>query len=65
MTSFQAFDGRHSGLAVQECQFTEGTSSFKSGNVYKTRINYVHGLRRKTICLKLEGVVMDCFDSEG
>lgn len=65
MASLQAFDGGHSGLAVKECQFTEGTTSFKSGNVYKTRIDNVDRICSRSICLKLEGIIMDCFDSEG
>ena len=65
MASLQAFDGGHSGLAVEECQFTKGSTSLKSSNVYETRVNDVDGIRENTFCIKLEGVVMDCFDSEG
>ena len=64
MTSLQAFDGGHPGLAVEECQFTEGTTWAKSGNVYKSGVNYVHGTYKITFRLKLEGVVHDRLDSE-
>jgi len=64
MTSLQAFDGGHPGLAVEECQLTEGTTGPKSGYVDKTGVDYVHGTYKITFRLKLEGVVHDRLDPE-